>query len=41
MDEKKRRLNRTLDALNERFGDSSVKKASLLEKPPRRDEKES
>ncbi len=40
-DEKKRRLNQTLDALSERFGDGSFKKASLLEKPPDRDKKES
>jgi DNA polymerase-4 len=40
-EEKKRRLNQTLDALNERFGESSLKRASLLEPPPRSSKNES
>ena len=32
-EEKKRRLNQTLDALTERFGESSLKRASLLDPP--------
>ncbi len=32
-DEKSKRLNQTLDALKERFGDGSLTRASLLEKP--------
>jgi nucleotidyltransferase/DNA polymerase involved in DNA repair len=32
-EEKKRRLNLTVDALSERFGTSSLKRASLLEEP--------
>lgn len=35
-EEKKRRLMRTLDTLNERFGESSFKRASLLDRPERR-----
>lgn len=36
-DEKKKRLNQTLDALKERFGDGSLTRASLLEKHDRKE----
>ena len=40
-EEKKRRLNLTVDALGERFGTSSVKRASLLDSSPKSSEEPS